>query len=140
MRDYDLETGRTTAKDPIRFEGGGTNLYGYVLQDPINHVDPDGKLCMILRSVETLGVFGYLTGETVWNAITGNTSSGDSDGSGNGMTCSANSGSNGNTPGDRERLRERWSHDPFLLIKDASDSCIGLIGPRIPAPGFGPSI
>lgn len=32
-----------TTKDPIRFQGGDTNLYGYVLNDPINLVDPDGN-------------------------------------------------------------------------------------------------
>ncbi|AZT84803.1 hypothetical protein EHN06_15270 [Marinobacter sp. NP-4(2019)] len=41
-RDYDPETGRWTSKDPIRFEGGDTNLYGYVLTDPINFIDPTG--------------------------------------------------------------------------------------------------
>jgi RHS repeat-associated protein len=41
-RDYDAETGRWTAKDPILFEGGDTSLYGYVLQDPINWIDPEG--------------------------------------------------------------------------------------------------
>ena len=41
-RDYDAETGRWTAKDPIRFNGGDTNLYGYVLGDPVNLVDPEG--------------------------------------------------------------------------------------------------
>ena len=42
-RDYDAETGRWTTKDPIRFTGGDVNLYGYVLTDPINLVDPDGN-------------------------------------------------------------------------------------------------
>ncbi|RMW97811.1 RHS repeat-associated core domain-containing protein [Allofranklinella schreckenbergeri] len=41
-RDYDAETGRWTAKDPILFDGGDSNLYGYVLQDPVNGVDPLG--------------------------------------------------------------------------------------------------
>lgn len=36
------ETGRWTARDPIGFAGGDTNLYGYVLSDPINFVDPTG--------------------------------------------------------------------------------------------------
>ncbi len=31
-----------TAKDPIRFRGKDTNLYGYVLQDPINWRDSQG--------------------------------------------------------------------------------------------------
>jgi hypothetical protein len=30
-------------KDPIRFAGGDTNLYGYVVQDPINNTDPSGN-------------------------------------------------------------------------------------------------
>jgi RHS repeat-associated protein len=41
-RDYDAQTGRWTAKDPILFAGGDTNLYGYVLSDLINLLDPDG--------------------------------------------------------------------------------------------------
>lgn len=31
------------SKDPIRFNGGDINLYGYVVQGPINFVDPTGK-------------------------------------------------------------------------------------------------
>jgi RHS repeat-associated protein len=42
FRDYDPETGRWTARDPIGFAGGDTNLYGYVLGDPLNGIDPDG--------------------------------------------------------------------------------------------------
>lgn len=41
-RDYDSEIGRWLSKDPIDFEGGDTNLYGYVLQDPVNFLDEDG--------------------------------------------------------------------------------------------------
>jgi len=41
-RDYDAETGRWMAKDPILFAGGDMNLYGYVMNDPINLVDPSG--------------------------------------------------------------------------------------------------
>jgi RHS repeat-associated protein len=42
-RDYDPETGRWTSKDPIGFAGGDTNLYGYVVNDPVNFIDPNGK-------------------------------------------------------------------------------------------------
>ena len=41
-RDYDATTGKWTAKDPIGFAGGDSNLYGYVLGDPVNFVDPNG--------------------------------------------------------------------------------------------------
>ena len=41
-RDYDAETGRWTAKDPILFDGGDSNLYGYVSQDPVNLKDGSG--------------------------------------------------------------------------------------------------
>ncbi|MBF0154083.1 MAG: RHS repeat-associated core domain-containing protein, partial [Magnetococcales bacterium] len=54
-RDYDPFTGRWTAKDPIRFNGGDTNLYGYVLGDPVNRVDPIG-LETTLLTVRIWGV------------------------------------------------------------------------------------
>jgi hypothetical protein len=41
-RDYDPGVGRWTAKDPILFSGGDTDLYGYVLNDPVNLIDPLG--------------------------------------------------------------------------------------------------
>ncbi|MCP4344090.1 MAG: RHS repeat-associated core domain-containing protein, partial [Desulfobacterales bacterium] len=41
-RDYDPDAGRWTAKDPIRFAGGDTDLYGYCLNDPIMFIDPYG--------------------------------------------------------------------------------------------------
>src|SRR4029077_6178015 len=42
-RDYDAQIGRWLAKDPIGFGGGQSNLYGYVANDPVNLVDPDGR-------------------------------------------------------------------------------------------------
>ena len=42
FRDYDPDIGRWTAKDPIFFAGGDTDLYGYVLNDPVNLIDLDG--------------------------------------------------------------------------------------------------
>jgi RHS repeat-associated protein len=44
FRDYDPETGRWTAKDPILFNGGDTDLYGYVQNDPVNLIDPYGLI------------------------------------------------------------------------------------------------
>ena len=39
-RDYSPELGRFTAKDPIDFAGGDTNLYAYTMYDPVNFIDP----------------------------------------------------------------------------------------------------
>ena len=47
-RDYDPETGRWTSKDPIGFGGGDSNLYGYVVNDPVNFVDPDGHFVWVI--------------------------------------------------------------------------------------------
>ena len=50
-RDYDPETGRWTAVDPILFAGGDTNLYGYVLNDPVNMIDVWGERYAPVRPV-----------------------------------------------------------------------------------------
>jgi RHS repeat-associated protein len=42
-RDYDPQLGRWVSKDPIRFDGGQTDLYVYAGNDPVNSSDPDGK-------------------------------------------------------------------------------------------------
>jgi len=55
-RDYDPDTGRWTAKDPILFTGGDTDLYGYCLSDPVNLVDPWGLWFI------DVGVSGSATG------------------------------------------------------------------------------
>jgi RHS repeat-associated protein len=44
FRDYDPDIGRWTAKDPILFAGGDTDLYGYCLTDPVNAIDPAGLI------------------------------------------------------------------------------------------------
>ena len=61
-RDYDPETGRWTARDPIGFAGGDTNLYGYVLGDPVNFYDPDGLISIKFDAYLGIGggiTFGY---------------------------------------------------------------------------------
>lgn len=50
---YDPSIGRWLSKDPILFNGFDTNLYGYVLNDPINYIDPEG---LRLRDVKIRNV------------------------------------------------------------------------------------
>jgi RHS repeat-associated protein len=44
FRDYDPDIGRWTAKDPIFFAGGDSDLYGYCLNDPVNLSDEQGTI------------------------------------------------------------------------------------------------
>jgi len=61
-RDYDPRTGRWTAKDPIRFAGGSTNLYGYAVNDPVNFVDPNGRFIISGGTATVLGARGLVSG------------------------------------------------------------------------------
>ncbi len=68
-RDYDAYTGKWTAKDPIGFSGGDSNLYGYVLGDPVNFVDPTGlfeEIVEVPLAVIVVAGYGYYL---IWNEI-----------------------------------------------------------------------
>jgi hypothetical protein len=57
---------RWTAKDPIRFDGGDTNIYAYVGNDPVNWTDPTGlifqpftpmipgEFCLLAQSIASM--------------------------------------------------------------------------------------
>jgi RHS repeat-associated protein len=57
-RDYNPDTGRWTAKDPILFIGGDTDLYGYCLNDPVNLIDPLGLINWIVVGKGAIATFG----------------------------------------------------------------------------------
>lgn len=63
-RDYDPSIGRWTSKDPILFDGGQTNLYVYVGNDPVNFVDPEGRFGVAGAGVGVVSgaVGGFITG------------------------------------------------------------------------------
>jgi RHS repeat-associated protein len=76
-RDYDASIGRWLNKDPVLFGGGDTNLYGYVLQDPVNLTDPRGLSAaggyakcavgsiLVVGGLLGAGELGFLTVPTV---------------------------------------------------------------------------
>ena len=57
FRDYAPEVGRWTAKDPIGFGGGDSDLYGYCGGDPVNFVDADGRWGTILDLFPSIDLF-----------------------------------------------------------------------------------
>jgi RHS repeat-associated protein len=78
-RDYDADTGRFTALDPLREKGGDSDWYGYCLDDPVNRVDVWG-LSEEDNSTDTdnagwniivRGVGGANTGRKIGGAIGG---------------------------------------------------------------------
>ncbi len=58
-RDYDPLTGRFTAKDPIGYAGGDSDVYGYCLDDPVNLVDPQGLWTVGIDGSGSIAVRGY---------------------------------------------------------------------------------
>ena len=54
QRYYDPAGGRWLTRDPIEYSGG-MNLYGYVGNNPVNYVDPDGLARVELRWRKVMG-------------------------------------------------------------------------------------
>ncbi|GBC59948.1 hypothetical protein DENIS_0890 [Desulfonema ishimotonii] len=61
-RDYDPDAGRWTAKDPILFAGGDTDLYGYCVGDPVDLVDQNGLWTVAIDASVTVGAGAGGTG------------------------------------------------------------------------------
>jgi RHS repeat-associated protein len=62
VRQYDASVGRFLSKDPLLSNGGDTNLYGYVVQDPINHIDITGQNPIIIGGAIVGGIIGAVSG------------------------------------------------------------------------------
>lgn len=75
-RDYDAWTGRWTSKDPIQFEGGDSNLFGYVSNDPVNFVDPDGRLVNVVTGIIGAAVGAEVAAATGQSVLAGAISGG----------------------------------------------------------------
>jgi RHS repeat-associated protein len=72
FRDYDPDIGRWTAKDPIFFAGGSSDLYGYCMNDPVNFEDSFG-LALTERQrliVSVAGSIGAVVGSIAVGATT----------------------------------------------------------------------
>ena len=67
MRDYEPGTGRWTTRDPIGLGGGQTDLYAYVGQDPVGHVDPSGLSEEDYSEASELSV--EITDKTAWDRV-----------------------------------------------------------------------
>ena len=63
-RDYSASVARWNSKDPILFAGGDTNLYRYVIGDPINLIDYDGKsYSEVVKAVIKKIIKGFVSGK-----------------------------------------------------------------------------
>jgi RHS repeat-associated protein len=70
-RDYDAQTGRWTARDPLLFLGGQTSLYTYVDNDPVNARDPSGTIIPVLVGILVVGLISGAVSAIVASATPG---------------------------------------------------------------------
>ena len=62
--------GRWTAKDPIGFDGGDVDLYGYVGNDPISHIDPSRLKITVMTGGAAYGqAIAYLSSSPTFAGI-----------------------------------------------------------------------
>jgi len=66
-RAYSPKLGRFLQLDPIDFDGGDLNIYGYVSNNSVNLIDPDG-----LTSIRGYITIAITSGIMTFQALTGN--------------------------------------------------------------------
>lgn len=47
---YDTKTGRFLSEDPLGYAAGDANLYRYVLNSPVNYIDPTGQAAVLAQA------------------------------------------------------------------------------------------
>jgi RHS repeat-associated protein len=67
LRDYEPGTGRWTTRDPIGLAGGQTDLYAYVAQDPVGHLDPSGLDATDYSEVDPMTV--EIADKSAWDRL-----------------------------------------------------------------------
>jgi hypothetical protein len=72
-RDYDPVVGRWLQRDPIKFQGGTTNLYEYCGNDSVNCIDPKGLapngVCLLYYVVGVGALGGIYSGGSIKGII-----------------------------------------------------------------------
>jgi len=71
-RDYDPVVGRWISKDPILLNGGQANLYVYVGNDPINRLDPSGRIAGVDDAVLIGGAAIVVAGAAIYGILASN--------------------------------------------------------------------
>jgi RHS repeat-associated protein len=68
FRDYDPAAGRWTARDPVFYGGGQSNLYVYVSNNPVSLRDPEGLWCISATAYAGVGGGGtFCKGDDGWS-------------------------------------------------------------------------
>ena len=133
VRDYDAMSARWTSKDPIRFAGGDSNLFGYVVADPVNLVDLEGKYVFVLLRLAPIllrwgtyfliGAAAYNLCEVVISRKAKEKLGGDSLG-----RMTANDGLDPNTLENATRALENLDSGRVRDVQDAVGAGAGLVG------------
>ena len=136
-REYDAESGRWLQKDPIRFQGGDTNLMSYVANDPINGIDPSGLKTIFLITRGALGIGNHIAvyidnGGSPMIFDPGGTYATPLDGTGDLV-----SGARANTGAFAAFHQSHFGDSTEMITFDTSSADEAAIADRLQGPGMG---